>query len=346
MKKTLFRLVCLTFFIISVLACRKEPTEVFYNQTIEYMKNLAGKENKLFCIVVSNTDCPPCTNYLEILGDQYRHLREKAIFNVVDVSLPENQWYRQWICSAATPTTCIFSPKGVLQAIVSGTAKQCLDCIESSIDGNTDCAGYLYSKRYQAADDVIPALNSILECKLKMDEGDNISEEIMPSLSRIQYPYNFYLKCLAEQQNGNRKEAVYWAKELLRFDDVYYLRLYGELYSWAKQIIDPDYDPTQVAVLSVEKELVLDGCAVNQPKLFSITVSNTGVSPLEITDISLSCSCLKLLGGKAHSIAPGKSESIEFVFTADTGGKLYREIAFVSNAGNALETVSITAIVK
>jgi hypothetical protein len=169
MKKLLFCLVCYTCglaFGVLFYACRKETSKLLYNQPIEYMKALAKKENKLFCIVISNTNCPPCTNYMEILGDQYRHLREKAIFNVVDASLPENQWYQQWICSAATPTTCIFSPNGVLQAVVSGTAKQCLDCIESSIQGNTDCAGYLYSKYYQADSNVIPALNSILDCKL------------------------------------------------------------------------------------------------------------------------------------------------------------------------------------
>lgn len=68
--------------------------------------------------------------------------------------------------------------------------------------------------------------------------------------------------------------------------------------------------------------------------------------PLEITDISLSCNCVKLLGEKRYRIESGKSKNIDFEFTADIEEKLYREITFVSNASNALETVIITAIAK
>jgi hypothetical protein len=297
-------------------------------------------------MVLSNTDCPPCSGYIRILENQYRHLAKEVLFNIIDVSLPKNQWYQQWVCSATLPTTCIFSKKGVLQAIVSGTAKQCFNCIESSVKGDTDCSGYLYSKHYQASGNVIQTLNDVLECKLRLDKGENSGKELTESLNRIQYPYNFYLKSLSEQQKGNREEAIYWAKKLLEFNDAYYYRLYGEIYLQARYIIDPDYDPTKIAILSVEKERILEDCEVNQPKRFGIVVTNTGLTLLEIADISVSCSCLKLLSERMHRIDSGEYQTIDFEFTADKEGELYREITFASNASNALETVKIKAIVK
>jgi hypothetical protein len=348
MRSLFLRTVYFSYLVIvgCFYACQKEPADLLYNQTMEQMRDLAREENKSFCIVLSNTDCPPCTSYIQELESRYKSLKKKAIFNIVNVSLSENQWYPQWICSMTTPTTCIFSPAGELQAIVSGAAKQCMDCIESSLNGKPACAGYFYSKYYQSQGDVIPVLNAVLESKLALDRGEYIGDKIAETFPQIQYPYTIYLKCISEQQQGNREEAARRAAQFLQFNSAYYYRLYGDLHSQARYILDPNYDPAQNAVLSVDKKRVLENCTLKQAQPFDITVLNTGMKTLEINDITLSCSCLKLLDGKKHSIDPGKSKSIGFEFTADAQGTLYREITLVSNASKALETVEITAIVK
>jgi hypothetical protein len=342
-KKFLKLLLVSVLIIFTFSSCKKEKMAILYDKDFEYVKGLAEKANKPFCIVISNADCPPCTSFIEKLEGQSNNPTDKAIFNIVNVSLPENKWYQQWICSVATPTTCIFSPQGELKAIVSGSKELCLDCIDSSIGGDTACSGHLYKSRFQSNVEPIPALNMVLECKLKFDKGEDITEELMHSFSRVQYPYNVYLYCMNAVRLEKSDAAADAAKMLTQFNDAFYYNLYGDLYVQTKSIANPDYSPDIDAILTVDKNLVLENCLVGQAKPFSITLTNTGKMPLSLYDITLSCSCVNLLSSKKQTINPGQSQKIDFELKAESKGELFREITFTSNAVNPIETVELTA---
>jgi hypothetical protein len=342
MKKEIFIFITSVFVLVS---CNRHNTEILYGKSFGEMKELAAKENKPFCIVLGNADCPPCSLYIENLSNKNKQLTASSFFNIVDVSKSENEWFRQWISSAATPATCIFSSNGELKAVVSGAAAQCMDCIRSVLKGDAECSGYLYSKHFQSYNNGIPTLNTVLQCKLRLEKGENIEPEITETLNNIVYPYNIYLKCLNAKKTGDSEQAVALAEWLLTFHDTFNLRMYGKLFTEAKYIINPDYKPENDAILAVQKEMHLNDCLLNVPHPFTITVKNEGSATLSIHDISTSCSCVSLKGSKQYTIEPEKSEEIAFEFTADHEGEILREITIASNAVNAIEMVTVTAMV-
>jgi len=337
----------LLFLLLAMLmvSCKRQSAaEILYEKSFDDMKTLAGKANKPFCVVLSNTDCPPCSIYVNNLNDTHAQLCADALFDVVDVTQDENRWWQQWLNCSGLPTTVIFTPSGKLSAVVSGAADKCFDCIRSVLKGEPACAAYLYTRQFQSSGDLFPALDAVLNCKFRLEQGENIDEAISNTFDQIVYPYNIYLKCLNEQKQGNHEMVVALAKKLLHFDDAYNVRMYDNLLNEVRLIIDPEYsNPENRAVLAVEKELKLDGCYPNAPVKFKITVKNEGQAPLEISDITVSCSCVKLKSEKKHTIAAGKSADIDFEFTAEHEGVFYREISFVSNDIRAIKTVKMTA---
>jgi hypothetical protein len=344
MKNSLY--IALSLLAAALCACNNRKSEVYFGKSFAEIKELAATVGKPFCIVLSMPDCPPCSDYVRILSSGESNLSQQAIFDIVDTSKPENEWYPMWLSTAGWPATCIFSPDGNLQAVVSGIAKQCTSCMENVLKGETECASYFYSKHYDFYGDAFSALNSVLQCKLHLDAGENIEPEISQTMDKVVYPYNIYLKCQNARKNGDDEVAKILAEQLLKFNDTYSLRLYGNILSDAKTVINPDYRPETDAVLTVEKKIRLDGCELNVARPFSIEVANTGKSELQILDIMPSCSCVSLVSGKTYSVAPGKSVKINFEFKGDHEGEVFREIIFASNGAVPLETVELTATVS
>ena len=99
-------------------------------------------------------------------------------------------------------------------------------------------------------------------------------------------------------------------------------------------------------VLLVVDELRLDSCKIHQPVHFSLTVTNGGKAPLSICNIDPSCDCVKLLSKKTFLLNAGESRKIDFVFTPETTGEIFREITLFSNAINPVETIRVIAIVE
>jgi len=333
----------------SFYSCKNERSLILYDKEFKTVEDIAKKQNKVFCIVLTRPDCPPCEVYIQNLGERYNLLAPKAVFNIVNVSLPENQWYQHWICSGASPTTCIFSPEGQLIAVVSGVKASAMQCIESAIVDDAACSTYFYEKHYPEKSDAIPMLNALLSCKWQLDRGEDISFEIQAYLGKKAYPYPVYLKCLNEEKQGRHEEAVYWAKRLLTQafgSDMYYSRVYNNIYGEMKSILDPGYTPDTDAVLSVVNELRLDSCPLHQPVSFNLELTNTGKSPLTIRDIGLSCDCIKLLSENTLSLMPGESKKVYFTFTSETQGEVYRDITLFSDAINSIEMVQVVAVVN
>jgi len=321
---------------------------VLYDQGFEQINALAKKKGKHFCIVLSRPNCPPCQHYIIHLGELYKDLASKVIFNVVDVSLPENQWYMHWLATGASPTTTIFSPNGELKAVVAGITKNAIECIKSSIASNTECSRYFYQNHFRTNSDVMQVLNTLLACKLDLDKGKDISETINVALARSQHPYTVYLKSISEVAKGQHEEAAYWANDFLQMvnSNSYFSRVYSNVNAQIRTIINPNYTPGDEGILSVVGEVALGDRKFKQPAPFSLTLTNTGSSELIIHDIQSGCTCVRLASKRTLTLQPQESQKVDFVFTGDVRGDVFREITFFSNGSNPMQRVRLTATVQ
>ena len=334
---------CALFF-----SCKPTPKDltIFYDMPLEEVQKIAKEDEKVFCVVLTKPDCPPCANMVKSLGERYGHLESKVVFNVVDVSLPENQWYSHWLCVGAFPTTCVFSADGELQTSITCATSACQQCITSAIEGDFKCASFFENSQFPAkGKQSITMLNTLLSCKRNLEQGKDISAEIEPFLKQNVYPYSLFLKCLNEEKQGRHEEAVYWAKRMMEIEDSYYNFVYDTLYKKVKTMINPNY-ADEASVLSVVEELTLEGCEYKQSKPFSLTLTNIGKSPIAIRDIVVGCSCMKLLSEKPQSIQPNQSIKIDLAFTPDARGDVFREVTIFSDAKNAMQDVKIFAVVR
>ncbi len=102
-------------------------------------------------------------------------------------------------------------------------------------------------------------------------------------------------------------------------------------------------------MLSVVEELKLEGCELNKSTPFTLTLKNTGKSPLSIRNVTTSCTCVKLsseMQKRQKTLQPDVSMNVDFVFTPDVRGDVFREITFFSDAVNSMQTVRIWAVVE
>jgi len=331
-------------------SCKSNNDElvVLYDKEFAVVKQLAQESNRAFALILSRPDCPACLHYIRHLGELYADLASKVIFNVVDISLPENQWYRYWLATGASPTTSIFSRRGELKAVVAGITRNAIGCVKSSVANHTQCSRYLYEKHFRINGDAIQMLNVLLKSRFKLSKGEDISNAINPILRITNHPYAIYLKALNEEKQGRQDEAVYWANRFMSVVNTnnYFSRVYAGLLASVRTIINPNHMPGDEGVLSVIEELALGEFRFRESKPFSLTVTNTGGSSLSILHTEVGCSCLTMLSDKQQTIEPGESKVLDFRFTADIRGEILREIVFVSNGINPVEVVAITAKVR
>ncbi len=336
-------LFCTLFF-----SCKPTPKEltIFYDMPLEEVQKIANEEDKVFCVVLTEPECPSCAGMVQSLGERYGHLESKVVFNVVDVSLLENQWYSHWLCTGAFPTTCVFSSEGKLQAVIQGAAPVCQQCVASTIAGDFKCTSSFENLRFPArGEHRILMLNTLLFCKQNLVRGIDISAEIEPFLKQNVYPYSLFLKCFNEEKQGRHEDAVYWAKRMIENENSYYNHIYDDLHQEVKAIINPNY-LADASVLSVVEELKLENCKLKEAKPFSLMLTNSGKSPISIRDVVVSCSCLKLLSEKQYTLQPNQSTKVNLVFTPDVRGDVFREVTFFSDAKNHRQTVRIFAVAR
>jgi hypothetical protein len=328
---------------------RSSQLLILYDQNFDGVQKLAKKKNKVFAVVLARPECPPCEVYIQHLDSTFKHLSSKVIFNVVNVTLPENEWYLQWLCTGHSPITCIFSPDGELKTVIKGVKMSALQRIDSAISGHTECAENFHPKYFSATGDYMQTFNALLAFKQDLNKGKDLSPAIDAWLNQTNHPYFIYLKCINEQKQGRHENAVSLAKRFLTavHDNELYFHIYNNLLDEIKTIIDPNYTPpVNDGILSVVEELYLGDKKFMSLTPFSLTLTNTGTSPLSVHRIGLSCSCVKPASEGRFTLSPGQSQKVDFVFTADVEGEVFREITFHSNATNPMQRVSIFATVN
>lgn len=273
------------------------------------------------------------------------------MFHVVNISLPENRWYVQWLALEATPTTVLFSPDGKLKAVVPGSTRSgAMQCIKASIEGNTTCAEYFHDRIFPSTKQLVPLLNILLSAKQNLEKGKDISKELEIPLTQSQHPYAVYLKAVNEAQQGRQEEAIVWANRFLSTLQTapHFVLIYGSLIEQVRIIIDPNHTPGNEGRLTVTNQLSLGEFEFGESHPFSLTLINTGLSPLFIQDIILDCTCLDFGSDteRQHTLQPGESQKVDFVFMADVRGEVHRKIMFFSDGSNPVKTVQVRATVK
>ncbi len=322
------------------VGCSSRHLEVLYNGNFHEAQQIAMNRSENFCIVLLDTSNLTSKIYKERLVKN--HI--KTVFNMIDIRLPQNCWYGQWLYSISDPITCIFSPSGNLIDIIPGASRKCFDCIEQVVKTGKMCRELAYYNNFDMdKEQLIPLLNSVLLCKLDFEQGLNIELRINKLLDSINYPYIAYLKMMNLAKHSKHEAAQLVAKQLLAFDNDLELEIYPELFIAAKGVIDSCYNSKVEPVLECVTFIELGDCERGVAKPFKIKILNSGNTPLEIKEIQLSCSCVKLIGDEMYTILPKESQYVNFEFTADKDEKVERYLILKSNSIYPMHKIRIVA---
>jgi hypothetical protein len=348
-KICIFTLFCLASLLLS---CKTDkPSRIVYEKSFEEMTHLAAAEGKDFCIVLSNPDCPPCEVLHNRLFDEVSFaVGEKVIFNIVDVTLPENRWFQQFILSKSQPTTLVFSSSVELKAIIQGASRANTECIKNVIDGKPECVRYrnnlLFSESVKS-EDAMKSLNLILTAKRKIENNQDATTELAESMQTLYYPYSLWLQIQNEQNKGNTEDVVFLARQMLTFQEPWHAVLYNDLFLASRQVIDPDFDIVNMPILEVETDHIhLGDLQLNDKVEIRIKLKNTGKETLVIHDIGISCSCLTLLSEKRYWIEVDDEGYLLLQFTAEHKGEILRNVMVTNNGITPIQTITVRAKVK
>ena len=338
LKRNHFSIVLLT--ILFFVGCSTKQKEILQDEEFNLVKQRAAEEKQNFCIVLLDTT--------DVTSKIYDERLEKsnigAIFNVIHTEMPQNSWYRQWLYSNSAPITCIFTSSGELVDIIPGASRKCFNSIKQVVKKDLACEELKYYNNFSMEKrELIPLLNEILQCKLDLEKGVDIESRIDHLLGSVKYPYVDYLRIMNSLNCKENKIAQSAAKHLLTFNNDLELEIYPEFFSFAKGVIDPNYDPKMEPVLECEDLIHLDNCEKDTARPFDLSISNTGETPLEVLDIQLDCSCVTLRGEKTYTISPHQSQNINFDFTANKEGQVVREIFLKSNSIRPIKRIKIIA---
>ena len=143
-------------------------------------------------------------------------------------------------------------------------------------------------------------------------------------------------------------EATCTANQLLMFQDsLQFAKIYADMFKDVKEFLNPHESTSNDPILTIKSgDIILHNCTLDNVFQFQITVKNTGRSILQIKNIDVGCSCIKLLNDRITNINPDKEHTFKFTYTPDSKGENRRTITFISNATNSIVEVEVVAFVN
>jgi hypothetical protein len=333
------------------MSCQKQiKSDILSEQAFEDVLLKAEKEQKYLCILLVDSSQH---NTVELLRNQlngeFKSLKEKAVFNTVNIRAEENRWYEKWLCPISVPLVCVFSPDGNLINLLPDLTYESFVYMKKTIkEGQTDNEYYCYNRFGMDKKNYVETMNNVLQAKRKFDAGENIKNLIDISVAQIKYPFNLFLKMKNEESLHDSTNMIHTCRKLLSMNTAYELLLYKEELTASKKVLDTYYDITMEPYLEVKPLVVEIGqCNYHEKKPFFIVLENTGNKPVKISTIETSCSCVSFLGNDMqYIILPHDSIQVPFEFTAEQKGKVERGCYFVSDARNPVVDVKILANVQ
>jgi hypothetical protein len=283
------------------------------------------------------------------LNGEFKSLKRKIIFNIVDIYANGNRWYGKWLCPVSVPLTCVFSPDGTLLNLLPDLTYESFAYMKKTVgEGQTDNEYYCYNRFGMNKKNYVVAMNSVLQAKRKFEAGDNIRSQLDASLEQVKYPFNLFLKVKSEERLQNSVNMIHACRELLATNTPYELLLYEEEFTECKKKLDSSYDITKEPCLEVTPAVVEIGqCKYHERKPFFIVLKNTGNRPVKISTVETSCTCVSFQGmDSLYIVLPHDSIQMPFEFHAEQKGDVERGCYFVSDARNPVVDVKILATVR
>jgi len=328
--------IILFFVLVSLFSCRKKAHDLYKNADFNLMLSISQNENRAFCIVLTDSNQVESEEYLSKLNTTYKYLIQNANYNILDLNIDSNSWYKKWLNPISLPVTCIFSSNGKLIDLIPGYSKETFLYSQEAIK-NSSTTEYQWPNRFgRNKNTVLPWLDQLLKIKLNLAKGVYHSAKVNGLMDSLNYPYAIYMVLLGEKISKNHDRLQSISSELLRQESAFTLSVYRDEFIEAKTILNPDFNAKDAPSIRVDTpDILLKNCKVNQKSVLNIPVYNDGEYPLKIESIEISCTCLELLGkSKDIIIAPKESHIIRLYFTPHETGQVARDLYIASNAIN------------
>lgn len=330
--------------------CSDNKSSIIYEEkSINEIKAIALDENKDICIVLHEDSTAIFATFMDKLNTDFKRLRRKSIFNVVNLDNEENQWYQQWLCLNNSVVTCIFSSNGELKNIIGGASSYSFKTIEAVIDNDLRDISFGYKSPLSLDEKkIIPFLNKVLFCKNSLGNCVDIDKSVSQTIEDLVYPYNLYLKI--KNMYSIRKDtmtAINLSNRLLLFKkNKKYAKLYQDIFDETEYIVNPNYNPDSLSYLVTKKMIYLPDCKINETKNINIEVNNQGKSLLVIDEIDLGCDCLSIDSTFNKTIYPYSKDNIKIQFTPKSRADSIKHLFIISNAINYFEQIDIKATIN
>ena len=321
---------------------------VCHDLPLDSLSEMAIDGERSYCVSLVD-DSEHFTRKLEAYLTSDEWTSKPAIYNIVDVRQPQNEWWLKWLAPVSLPVTCVFTRDGHLADLIPGMAKESFLYICQAVKDER-LTGFHYPNNFKKEKSLLlPWLDCVLECKKHLDEGLYLPWSLRQGADSLEYPYSYYLQIIGALYERDTLVACKAARSMLACEDPYKLNMYKNEYLAARKILNPGFDIKDEPSIRVDEDVVeLLGCRVNEDVPFTVFVWNDGGRPLCISKIFKSCSCLRWQEEvKNVIILPNDSVALNFIFRADDKGEVVREMYIASNAINSpILYIEIKAIVK
>lgn len=135
--------------------------------TFDEIHLVAVKNQRPFCIILTDTTEDLSKEYIQSLQGDFNDLTGGAVFDIVDVSSAESKGYIKWLTPVSFPLTCVFSNTGELIDLIPGAAKETFLYTEQALK-EQKITDYHWPNRFgRNKADVVPLLNQLFTLKKK-----------------------------------------------------------------------------------------------------------------------------------------------------------------------------------
>lgn len=162
--KTFYLIIDFIIAIVLYTNCSGNNAECTFldNESLENTKALAHDKGCCYCVVLLDTTQMFSRQYKNMMENN--HLESTAVFNYLDVNMPENEWCLKWLCPISLPLTCVFFEDGTLFDLIPGSAKETLLYINEAISQKHMTTFHYVNRFKEDKEHILPELDCILKC--------------------------------------------------------------------------------------------------------------------------------------------------------------------------------------
>ncbi len=334
---------------LCLLCCTmSKQNNVFNEKSFVEMCQISQKIKHPFCLVLYDSTQVASQEYIKKLYQNSQNM-EQGVFNLINIAIDENSWYEKLFSPQTIPLACVFTTSGELIDLIPGSSKESFLYTQKAINTQKANRDFHYNQQYEDKKiNILRDINDIFHLKVKVDNKENVVLELDFLLNKTRYPYPLFLKLQNQLQFRDSVAAKKTARELLEFDSARNLVDYYDEFMFAQQVIDPTFSMENGPNIEVSPlEIKLGDCKKDETVLIPINIKNKGQRSLKISDVLMSCSCVKLNDKKKYLIPPQQIVTLNFEFTPDEAGEIYREVYIASNSvSSPISHININASVK